>query len=111
ASLLANNTEMDVDAVVNELRAKCEIYESHDQIYPFKIKVHYRGRFVKLHKKPFCASFDNSGEYTRKLSMKYNRFATADEHGRLSWESQLRVDCNQYYAKKFEAINQGTVLS
>lgn len=103
--------DVDVAGTIDELRRKCEIYEQHDQIYPFKIKVNFRGRFVRIIKKPYCATFENTGSYTRKLTMKYNRFNTPDEQGDLSWRSQLQVPCGQYFAQKYETLNKGPLLS
>jgi len=102
---------LDAESIVNELRSKCQIYEQHDQIYPFKIKVNYRGRFVAVTKKPFCATFTNSGNFTQKLTMKYNRFSCPDQQGAVRPNGQLQLACNQYFAQKHETMTKGPLLS
>lgn len=102
---------VDVQDTIEELRRRCEIYEQHDQIYPFKIKVNFRGRFTTIAEQPYCATFNNQGSYVRKVSMKYNRFRTPDEQGSLSLGDALQVPCTQYYAQKYETLNKGPVLS
>jgi len=103
--------DMDVQSLINDLRNRCEIYEQHDQIYPFKIKVNFRGRFVRISKKPFCATFAGEGTCSRKLSMKYSRFCTPDQHDPFSEAHQLKVTCEQFYAQKYETLNKGPLLT
>ena len=85
---------------LDELRTRCQVYEQHDQIFPFKIKLDYSGHYYTSKTEQCKVSFDHEGKSEESFAMKCDRFRVRPKEESMGDLGQLNLTCKRYFQKQ-----------
>ena len=87
---------------LDELRARCQVYEQHDQIFPFKIKLDYSGHYYTDKTETCRVDFEHEGSSEESFSIKCDRFRVRPVEDTMPGLGQMSLSCNRYFQKQIK---------